>query len=69
MKWAVPQSWGPSNGTFKMNKVGEMVTLSFVKYSLSKSIHLTPDIVEYEAGATAPLHDLIIGKQGGILHH
>jgi len=42
--------------------VGE-VTLSFVEYSLSKSVHLTPDIVEYDAGATAPLYDLIIGKQ------
>jgi hypothetical protein len=41
------------------------VTLSFVEYSLSKSIHLTPNIVEYEAGATAtaPLYDLSIGKQ------
>jgi hypothetical protein len=62
MKRAVPQSWGTSNGTFKTKKVGE-VTLSFVEYSLSKSVHLTPDIVEYEAGATAPLYDLIIGKQ------
>jgi hypothetical protein len=62
MKRAVPQSWGTSNGTFKTNKVGE-VTLSFVQYSLSKSVHLTPDIVEYEAGATAPLYDLIIRKQ------
>jgi len=62
MKRAVPQSWGTSNGTFKMNKVGE-VTLSFVEYSLSKSVHLTPDIVEYKAGATAPLYDMIIGKQ------
>ena len=62
MKWAVPQSWGTSNGTFKTNKVGE-VTLSFIEYSLSKSVHLTPDIVEYEAGATAPVYDLIIGKQ------
>ena len=43
MKRAVPQSWGTSNGTFKMNKVGE-VTLSFVEYSPSKSVHLTPDI-------------------------
>jgi hypothetical protein len=42
--------------------VGE-VTLSFVEYSPSKSIHLTPVIVEYEAGATAPLYDLIICKQ------
>jgi len=62
LKRAVPQSWGTSNSTFKMNKVGE-ITLSFVKYSLSKSVHLTPDIVEYDAGATAPLYDLIIGKQ------
>ena len=46
----------------KQTKVGE-VTLSFVEYSLSKSVHLTPDIVEYEAGAMAPLYDLIIGKQ------
>jgi len=42
--------------------VGE-VTLSFFEYSLSKSIHLTPDIVEYDAGATTPLYDLIVGKQ------
>jgi len=64
MKRAVPQSWGTSNGTFKMSKVGE-VTLSFVEYSLSKSVHLTPDIVEYEVGvgAMAPLYNLIIGKQ------
>jgi len=62
LKWAVPQSWGTSNGTFKTYKVGE-ITLSFVEYSLNKSVHLTPDIVEYDAGATAPLYDLIIGKQ------
>jgi hypothetical protein len=42
--------------------VGE-ITLSFVEYSLSKSVHLTPDIVEYNAGATAPFYNLIIGKQ------
>jgi hypothetical protein len=62
MKRAVPQSWGTSNGTFKTNKVGD-ITLSFVEYPLSKSVHLTPDIVEYEAGATAPMYDLILGKQ------
>ena len=56
MKRAVPQSWGTSNGTFKTNQVGE-VTLTFVEYSLSKSVHLTPDIVEYDAGATAPLYE------------
>jgi hypothetical protein len=62
MKRAVPQSWGTSNGTFTTNKVGE-ITLSFVEYSLSKSVHLTPDIVEYDAGATAPLYDLITGNK------
>jgi len=62
LKRAVPQSWGTSNGIFKTNKVDE-ITLCFAEYSLSKSVHLTPDIVEYNAGATAPLYDLIIGKQ------
>jgi hypothetical protein len=39
------------------------ITLSFVEYSASKLIKLIPDIVEYEAGASEPLYDLIIGKQ------
>jgi hypothetical protein len=39
------------------------IGISFVEYSASKSVHLTPDIVEYYAGANAPLYDLIIGKQ------
>ena len=30
---------------------------------MSKSVHLTPDIVEYDPGASKPLYDLIIGKQ------
>jgi hypothetical protein len=46
MKRVVPQSRGTSNGTFKTNKVGE-VTLSFVEYSLSKSVHLTPGICRF----------------------
>ncbi len=29
----------------------------------SKSVCLTPDIVEYKVGAPSPLYDLIIGKQ------
>ena len=44
------------------NKVGE-INISFVEYSASKSVHQTPDIVEYNAGANAPLYNLIIGKQ------
>jgi hypothetical protein len=62
LKRAVPQSWGTSNGTFITKKVGE-ITLSFVEYSASKSSNLVPDIVEYKAGASKPLCDLIIGKQ------
>jgi len=30
---------------------------------MSKSVHLTPDIVEYDPGVSEPLYDLIIGKQ------
>ena len=62
LKRAVPQSWGTSNGTFITKKVDE-ITLSFVEYSASKSIKLIPDIVEYKAGASEPLYNLIIGKQ------
>ena len=54
--------WGTSNGTFETKKVGE-IDIFFVEYSLSKSVHLTPDIVEYDTGANSPLYDLIIGKQ------
>jgi hypothetical protein len=60
-KWAVPQSWGTSNDTFQTKRVGE-IDISFI-YSASKSVKLTPDIVEYEIGAQAPLYNLIIGKQ------
>jgi hypothetical protein len=62
LKRAVPQLWGTSNCTFQTEKLGE-ITLSFVEYSASKSIHLTPDIVECEAGAQALMYDLFIGKQ------
>ncbi len=39
------------------------IELSFVNYSISKRVHLRPDIVEYPAEAPEPLYDLIIGKQ------
>ncbi len=32
-------------------------------YSTSKSVRLTPDIVEYEVRAPSTLYNLIIGKQ------
>jgi hypothetical protein len=62
MKRAVPQSWGTSNGTFQTKKVGT-IDISFMEYSTSKSVCLTPDIVEYEVEAPSPLYNLIIGKQ------
>ncbi len=62
VKRNVPQSWGTSNGTFQTKKMGD-INISFVVYSASKSVHLTPDIVEYDTGANAPMYDLIIGKQ------
>ncbi len=62
LKRSVSQSWGTSNGTFQTKEVG-MINLCFVEYSRSKSVHLTPDIVEYEAGAPSPLYDLITDKQ------
>jgi len=46
-KRAIPQSWGTSNGTFQTKKVG-VIDISFMEYSASKSVKLTPDIVEYE---------------------
>ncbi len=62
VKRAAPQSWGTSNGTFLTKKVGE-IKISFAEYSTSKSVHLTPDIVEYDTEANSPLYDLIIGKK------
>jgi hypothetical protein len=45
------------------NKKVGTIDISFKEYSASKSVHLTPDIVEYKVGAPSPLYDLIIGKQ------
>jgi hypothetical protein len=62
VKRAVPQLWGTSNCTFQTKK-GGMIDISFMEYSASKSVRLTPDIVEYEVGAPSPLYNLMIGKQ------
>jgi hypothetical protein len=62
VEWAVPQSWGTSNGTFVTDKVGD-IEISFVEYSASKKVHLQPDIVKYSPGEQAPMYDLIIGKR------
>jgi hypothetical protein len=62
VKRVVPQLWGTSNGTFVMDKVGD-IEISFVEYSASKKVCLQPDIVKYNPGEQAPMYDLIIGKQ------
>ncbi len=62
MKRAVPEAWGTSNGTFITKKVGK-IELSLVDYSMSKKVHLRPDIVEYPTEGPKPLYNLIIGKQ------
>jgi len=61
VKRAVPQSWNTSNGTFQTKRVGD-IELSFVDYSTSKRVRITPDIVEY-SDETPPMYDLILGKQ------
>ncbi len=38
-KRVVPQSWGTSNGTFIIDKMGD-IEISFVEYSASKEVHL-----------------------------
>jgi hypothetical protein len=62
-KWAVPQSWGTSNGTFHTVKVGD-VEISFVEYSARQNVHLQPDMIEYDPGRTPPMYDLILGPRG-----
>jgi hypothetical protein len=62
VKRVVPQLWGPSNGTFITDRVGN-IEISFAEYSASKKVHLQPDILEYSLGNKAPMYDLIIGKQ------
>ena len=61
VKRAVPQLWNTSNGTFQTKKVGD-IELSFLDYSISNRVQVTPDIVEY-SGNTPPMYDLILGKQ------
>jgi len=59
---AVLESLGTSNRTFRTKKVG-VIELSFINYSLSKRVHLRPDIVGYPVEGLKPLYYLIIGKQ------
>jgi hypothetical protein len=57
-----PRSWGTSNGTFITKHVGD-IEIAFVDYSESKRIRLRSDIVEYSPGKSAPMYDLIFGKE------
>jgi hypothetical protein len=45
------------------NKKVGTIDISFMEYSTSMSVCLTPDIVEYKVGAPSPLYNLIIGNQ------
>ena len=54
VKRAVPQLWGTVNGTFQTKKVGE-INISLVEYSASKPVHLSPNVVEFDAGAMTPM--------------
>jgi hypothetical protein len=65
VKRAVPQSWNTSNGTFQTKKVGN-IELSFLDYSTSKRVQVTPDIVEY-SGETPPMYDLISLHNLGVI--
>ncbi len=61
VKRAVPQLWGTPNGTFVTDKMGN-IKIVFVDCSISKKVHLVPDIVEYNPGLDKSMYDLIIGK-------
>jgi len=61
VKRVVPQSWNTFNGTFQTKKVGD-IELSFLDYSSSKRVRVTPDIAEY-SGEMPPMYNLILGKQ------
>ncbi len=61
VKRAVPQLRNTSNGTFITSKVGN-IELSFLDYSSSKRVRVTPDIVEH-SHKTPPMYDLILGKK------
>jgi hypothetical protein len=62
VKRVTPRLWGTSNGTFITKCVGD-IEIAFVDYSESKRIRLRPDIVEYTPGESAPMYNLIIGKE------
>ena len=58
MKRATAQLCGTSKRHLSHEKVS-VIDTSYTEYSASKSVKLTPDIVEYEVGAQAPWYDLI----------
>jgi hypothetical protein len=62
VKRVFPQSWGTSNGTFIIDRVGN-IEISFVEYLASKKVCLQLHIVENSPGDQAPMYDLIIGTQ------
>ncbi len=61
-KRVVLQSWGASDGTFITDKAGD-IEISSVEYSVSKKVHLQPNIIKYSPKDQASMYDLIIVKQ------
>ena len=55
------REWTTSNGTFTTNKVG-VVDLTFLDFSKSKKVHLTPDIIEYQHGERELLFSYFSGR-------
>jgi len=60
VKYARPQIWRTSNGTFKTTKVGRF-EMKFPMFSESKLVKLKPDIISMPRETSPPVYDMIIG--------
>ena len=58
-----PQKWRTSCGTFETSKVGKNLEFSFPEFSDSRTIKISPDILELPKSDREPAYDLIIGCQ------
>jgi hypothetical protein len=58
-----PQKWRTSCGTFETTKVGRDLEFSFPEFSDSRTISISPDILELPRSGRPPAYDLILGCQ------
>ena len=58
----VPKTWHTSNGDFQTKGKGD-IQLKFFDYSISKRVHVQPDVVYYEETMEKPVFDLILGTK------